>query len=58
MRDDKMNSNIKAGETKDRILLTLEKRLARSARSQASSPEAAARLVERFSQIPDSFFFF
>ena len=36
----------------ERMLLTLEERLERSARSQAASPEAAAKLVERFSRLP------
>ena len=36
----------------DRILLTMEERLERSARSLAASPEAAAKLVERFSRLP------
>lgn len=36
----------------DRILLTMEERLKRSAGSLAASPEAAAKLVERFSRIP------
>ena len=34
----------------DRTLLTLEERLELAARSQAASPEAAARLVRRFSE--------
>ena len=36
----------------DRILLTMEERLERSAGSLAASPEAAAKLVERFSRLP------
>lgn len=32
--------------------LTLEERIARSARSQAASPEAAAQLVQRLAQLP------
>ena len=36
----------------DRILLTMEERLKRSSGSLAASPEAAAKLVERFSRIP------
>ena len=35
-----------------RMLLTMEERLERSAGSLAASPEAAAKLVERFSRIP------
>lgn len=46
---------MKGGE---RTLLTLEERLERSSRSQAASPEAAARLVERFSGLPASQLFF
>lgn len=40
------------------MLLTLEERLERSARSQAASPETAARLVERFSRLPPWQLFF
>ena len=36
----------------DRIFLTMEERLERSAGSLAASPEAAAKLVERFSRLP------
>ena len=42
----------------ERMLLTLEERLERSARSQAASPETAARLVERFSGLPPWQLFF
>lgn len=35
----------------DRTLLTLEERLDLAARSQAASPEAAAKLVQRFSEL-------
>lgn len=42
----------------ERMLLTLEERLERSARSQAASPETAARLVERFSRLPPWQLFF
>lgn len=42
----------------DRKLLTLEERLKRSAGSQAASPEAAAKLVVRFSGIPAMQVFF
>ena len=36
----------------DRILLTMEERLKRSAGSLAASPKAAVKLVERFSRLP------
>ena len=36
----------------NKVPLTMEERLGLAARSQASSPEAAAKLVERFSNIP------
>lgn len=42
----------------NKMLLTLEERLKRSAGSQAVSPEAAAKLVVRFSRIPASQIFF
>ena len=42
----------------ERMLLTLEERLERSVRSQAASPETAARLVERFSGLPPWQLFF
>ncbi len=44
-------------ENQDRVLLTLEERLKYAAESQASSPEAAVRMVQKFSGIPAWYFF-
>lgn len=43
---------------RDRTFLTLEERLEMARRSRAASPEAAARLVKLFSEIPTSKLFF
>ena len=44
-------------EKQNRDLLTLEKRLQYAAESRASSPEAAVRMVRKFSEIPAGCFF-
>ena len=43
--------------SKDRTRLTLEERMALAAQSRASSPEAAAALVRRFSHLPAAYVF-
>ena len=44
-------------EKQERDLLTLEERLQYAAESRASSPEAALRMVRKFSEIPAGYFF-
>ena len=44
-------------EKQKRDLLTLEERLQYAAESRASSPEAAVRMVQKFSEIPAGYFF-
>ena len=42
---------------RERTILPLEKRLEMAAKSQASSPEAAAKLVQRLSGVHTAYFF-
>ena len=44
-------------ENKNKNLMTLEERLKYAAESRASSPEAAVRMVRKFSEIPAGYFF-
>lgn len=52
-----MDNNIKSKKTEDKTFLTLEERLEMAAKSQASSPEAAAGLVQRLSKTHSVYFF-